>query len=37
MPRIPKPHSNAVTTPELNVPPELLDQLVKGLMTQGGL
>src|SRR6185312_10075180 len=37
MPRKPKPPAKAVTTAELNVPKELLDQLVKGLMTQGDL
>jgi hypothetical protein len=37
MPRKPKPPAKAVTTPELNVPRELLDQLVKGPMTQGEL
>jgi hypothetical protein len=37
MPRKPKPPAKAVTTPELNVPRELLDQLVKGPMTQGDL
>ena len=37
MPRKPKPPAKAVTTPELNVPQELLDQLVKGPMTQGDL
>jgi putative transposase len=37
MPRKPKPPAKAITTPELNVPQELLDQLVKGPMTQGDL
>jgi putative transposase len=37
MPRKPKPPAKAVTTAELNVPTELLDQLVKGPMTQGDL
>ena len=37
MPRKPKPPTKAITTPELNVPQELLDQLVKGPMTQGDL
>jgi putative transposase len=37
MPRKPKPPAKAVTTAELNVPKELLDQLVKGPMTQGDL
>jgi putative transposase len=37
MPRRPKPPAKAITTPELNVPKELLDQLVKGPMTQGDL
>jgi putative transposase len=37
MPRKPKPPVKAITTPELNVPQELLDQLVKGPMTQGDL
>ena len=37
MPRKTKPPAKAVTTPELNVPQELLDQLVKGPMTQGDL
>ena len=37
MPRKPKPPANAVTTPELTVPRELLDQLVKGPMNQGDL
>ena len=32
-----KPSTKAATTPELNVPKELLDQLVKGPMTQEGL
>ena len=37
MPRKPKPPAKAITTPELNVSQELLDQLVKGPMTQGDL
>lgn len=37
MPRRPKPPAKVVTTPELNVPKELLDHLVKGPMTQGAL
>ena len=37
MPRKTKPPAKAVTTPELNVPQELLDQLVKGPMTQADL
>ena len=37
MPRRPKPPAKAVTTPELEVPKALLDQLVKGPMTQGDL
>ena len=37
MPRRSKPPAKAVRTPELNVPKELLDQLVKGPMTQGDL
>jgi len=37
MPRRPKPPAKAINTPELNVPKELLDQLVKGPMTQGDL
>src|SRR3954453_3873148 len=37
MPRRPKPPAKALNTPELNVPKELLDQLVKGPMTQGDL
>jgi putative transposase len=37
MPRKPKPPAKALSTPELNVPKELLDQLVKGPMTQGDL
>ena len=37
MPRKPKPPAKAVTTPELTVPRELLDQLVKGPMNQGDL
>ena len=37
MPRRSKPPAKAVNTPELNVPKELLDQLVKGPMTQGDL
>jgi putative transposase len=37
MPKRSKPPVKAVTTPELNVPKELLDQLVKGPMTQGDL
>ena len=37
MPRKPKPPAKAITTPELNAPQELLDQLVKGPMTQGDL
>jgi transposase-like protein len=37
MPRRSKPPAKAVHTPELNVPKELLDQLVKGPMTQGDL
>jgi len=37
MPRRPKPPAKVATTPELNVPKELLDQLVKGPMTQGDL
>jgi transposase-like protein len=37
MPRRPKPPAKVVTTPELNVPKELLDQLVKAPMTQGDL
>ncbi len=37
MPKRPKPPAKALTTPELNVPKELLDQLVKGPMTQGDL
>ena len=37
MPRKPKPPAKAITTPELDVPQELLDQLVKGPMTQGDL
>src|SRR3982751_566631 len=37
MPRRPKPPAKAVATPELEVPKELLDQLVKGPMTQGDL
>jgi putative transposase len=37
MPRRPKPPAKVITTPELNVPKELLDQLVKGPMTQGDL
>ena len=37
MPRRSKPLAKAVNTPELNVPKELLDQLVKGPMTQGDL
>src|SRR5689334_20759127 len=37
MPRRPKPPAKVVKTPELNVPKELLDQLVKGPMTQGDL
>jgi putative transposase len=32
-----KPSTKTVSTPELNVPKELLDQLVKGPMTQEGL
>ena len=35
MPRKPKPPAKAITTPELNVPQELLDQLVKGPMPRG--
>jgi putative transposase len=34
MPRRSKPPAKALSTPELNVPKELLDQLVKGPMTQ---
>ena len=37
MPNKRKPSAKAVSTPELNVPKELLDQLVKGPMTQEGL
>ena len=37
MPKRSKPRVKAVPTPELNVPKELLDQLVKGPMTQGDL
>jgi putative transposase len=37
MPRKPKPPAKALPTPELSVPKELLDQLVKGPMTQGDL
>jgi len=37
MPRRPKPPAKVVKTPALNVPKELLDQLVKGPMTQGDL
>ena len=37
MPRKPKPPAKAIITPELKVPQELLDQLVKGPMTQGEL
>jgi putative transposase len=37
MPKKPKPSTKAVVTPELNVPKELLDQLVSGPMTQGDL
>jgi putative transposase len=37
MPRQPKPPAKAISTPDLKVPQELLDQLVKGPMTQGEL
>ena len=37
MPKRSKPPAKAVTTPELTVPKELLDHLVKGPMTQGDL
>jgi transposase-like protein len=37
MPRRSKPPAKAVNTAEINVPKELLDQLVKGPMTQGDL
>jgi transposase-like protein len=37
MPKKPKSSTKAVVTPELNVPKELLDQLVSGPMTQGDL
>jgi len=37
MPSKRKPSVKAVSTPELNVPKELLDQLVKGPMNQGDL
>jgi putative transposase len=37
MPKKPKPTIKAASTPELNVPKELLDQLVSGPMTQGDL
>lgn len=37
MPKKAKPPTKAVITPELNVPKELLDQLVSGPMTQGDL
>jgi transposase-like protein len=37
MPNKRKPSIKTVSTPELNVPKELLDQLVKGPMTQEGL
>jgi putative transposase len=37
MPRRPKPPAKAVSTPELEVPKELLDELVKGPTTQGDL
>jgi putative transposase len=37
MPKKLKPSTKVVTSPELNVPKELLDQLVSGPMTQGDL
>lgn len=37
MPNKREPSAKTVSTPELNVPKELLDQLVKGPMTQEGL